>query len=58
MPKRLVSVLLNHVTSPKKTRKIEVRYDPEQLSGSTLVPLSENAYSRWAVEGDFLNMAK
>jgi hypothetical protein len=35
VPKRLASVLLNHVTSPKKTRKIEVRHDPEQLSGWT-----------------------
>jgi hypothetical protein len=33
VPKRLTSVLLNHVTSHQKTRKIEVRYDPEQLSG-------------------------
>jgi hypothetical protein len=38
VPKRLISVLLNHVTSNhvtshQKTRKIEVRYDLEQLSG-------------------------
>jgi hypothetical protein len=58
VPKRLASVLLNHVTSPKKARKIEVRYDPEQLSGWTLVLLSKNAHSRWAVEGAFLNMAE
>jgi hypothetical protein len=32
-PKRLIPVLLNHVTSHQKTRKIEVRYDLEQLSG-------------------------
>ena len=31
--KRLASMrLLNHVTSHQETRKIEVRYDPEQLS--------------------------
>ena len=34
-PRRLASMrLLNHVTCPQKTRKIEVRYDPEQLSAS------------------------
>jgi len=35
-PRRLASMrLLNHVTSHQKTRKIEVRCDPEQLSASS-----------------------
>jgi len=47
VPKRLMSVLLNHVTSHQKTRKIEVRYDLEQLSGVGLLRLWRVFVASW-----------